>query len=185
MRVRKYEERDREDIRNVCKITAGDFFQKNEKRLEAAAVLYNDYYSDNEPENIYVLADDSDRAVGYILCSRDYDRFMQLHKTVYRDKVRKLSPFYPFLITGSVYCLKKIKGHHVHLHIDILPEYQRQGWGTKLIDALCEHLKEEGETHLSVSSISRKAPAYAFYRKYGFSEIYSFGLGSVALSIDL
>ena len=64
MKVRKYEAKDREDIRNVCKVTAGEFFQKNEKRLEAAAVLYNDYYSDNEPENIFVLADEDDRAVG-------------------------------------------------------------------------------------------------------------------------
>ncbi|KAF8600981.1 acyl-CoA N-acyltransferase [Ceratobasidium sp. AG-I] len=55
-----------------------------------------------------------------------------------------------------------------HIHINILPQAQRQGWGVKLIDYAVEHLKEQGQSGLFLGIDSRNHNARAFYLKVGF-----------------
>ncbi|KIY67963.1 acyl-CoA N-acyltransferase [Cylindrobasidium torrendii FP15055 ss-10] len=62
-----------------------------------------------------------------------------------------------------------------HLHINILPEYQRKGWGRKLIQVAARHLEREqneairGKVWLGMDS--RNTEAKAFYSKLGFRDI--------------
>ena len=58
-----------------------------------------------------------------------------------------------------------------HLHIDLLPRLQRQGWGRRLIDTLVGRLRATGShgVHLGVAAANTKAQA--FYRAVGFSEL--------------
>ncbi len=185
MRIRRYIESDKERLRYICKITAGPDFQKSEKRLEAAAIIYNDYFTENEADNIFVLADDNDEAVGYILSSTDYDKYRRLNKSIYLKKSAKCGFFAVLCITGSLYALSKIKDRPAHLHIDILPQYQHKGWGRVLIDAECENLKGKNIEYLSVNNISRKSPAYPFYISYGFREYRHLVGNNYSLSIRL
>lgn len=55
-----------------------------------------------------------------------------------------------------------------HLHIDILPEYQGQGIGTRLMKTFEDHLIKHGVpgVHLYTSSLNRKA--VPFYQKMGY-----------------
>ena len=55
-----------------------------------------------------------------------------------------------------------------HLHIDILPQGQGQGWGRKLIDRLLQELRNEQiqAVHLGVGA--RNSNAIGFYEHVGF-----------------
>ena len=57
-----------------------------------------------------------------------------------------------------------------HLHIDLLPEAQGQGFGRRLIERLIGQLDERGSSgvHLGVSKANHRA--IAFYRHVGFVE---------------
>ncbi|MBI3677432.1 MAG: GNAT family N-acetyltransferase [Proteobacteria bacterium] len=58
-----------------------------------------------------------------------------------------------------------------HLHINLLPRLQGQGWGKRLIDRWLETMKKNGSrgVHLGVGAVN--ARAVDFYRAYGFEEI--------------
>lgn len=59
-----------------------------------------------------------------------------------------------------------------HLHIDILADYQRQGWGTKLIKEAVGFLKEEkGLNALWLGLDPRNMAAKRFYQRIGFKSI--------------
>lgn len=185
MKIRKYKASDKSDLQYICKETAWDNYKNNDKKLQSVVVMFNDYFTENEPENIFVLADDNDKAVGYVICSSDYDKFVKLNSTEYSKRLLKTCPSQIFFFKLFLYNLKKIKSRPVHFHIDILPQYQRQGWGTKLLDALCEHLKNNGINHLSGCCINKNSPGYKMYSKYGFKEIYKYTGNIVSISMDL
>ena len=56
-----------------------------------------------------------------------------------------------------------------HLHIDILPSHQRQGFGRQLITALLEQLKSEGCRGVYLGVGRENIGAIAFYERNGFS----------------
>ena len=59
-----------------------------------------------------------------------------------------------------------------HLHIDILPQYQRQGWGRKLIGCAVKYLREEkGLDSLWLGLDPRNANGRRFYERLGFKEV--------------
>lgn len=58
-----------------------------------------------------------------------------------------------------------------HLHIDLLPELQGQGWGRRLIDTLIEALRARGVTGLHLAADVRNEGAIAFYPRVGFTRI--------------
>ena len=64
--VRKYEEKDKENLRKICLETSSIPVETHEQRA-FLYLMYNDYYSEVEPHNIFVAANDNDEAVGYIL----------------------------------------------------------------------------------------------------------------------
>jgi ribosomal protein S18 acetylase RimI-like enzyme len=62
-------------------------------------------------------------------------------------------------------------GYRAHLHINILPGYQRRGLGSGLMAAFTAKLKEEGHSRVYLETSNHNQKALAFYRKYGFEEI--------------
>lgn len=70
-----------------------------------------------------------------------------------------------------------------HIHIDILPEYQRQGWGKKLMGAAVEHLRSVGKTGLHVGVSLENEDGERFYNKLGFKPIQGPG-GAKWLGLD-
>lgn len=59
-----------------------------------------------------------------------------------------------------------------HLHIDILPSYQRQGWGRALIGRLVGFLKEEkGLEGVWLGMDPNNLDAGKFYRRLGFGDV--------------
>lgn len=64
-----------------------------------------------------------------------------------------------------------LDNYPAHLHIDLLPVGQGQGWGRKLIETLLARLRELGApgVHLGVGSSNLRA--IAFYEKVGFQRL--------------
>ncbi len=185
MTIRPYRATDRDRLRRICRETAAKPFQKSRRTLEAVTLIYNDYFTAYEPAHILVLADESDRAVGYILCATDYRDFVRRYRTTYLRRVLCTAPDQAVCLLGYLWCLCKIKDRPVHFHMDILPPYQRQGWGTQLMDALCRHLQAMGIAYLSCCGVSRDSAGYKMYRKYGFTESYDYGHNTVSLALRL
>lgn len=185
MQIRKYCENDKTNVREICKQTAFESYKKNPKKLETVPIMFCDYFTEQEPENIFVLADDDDKAVGYIICSADYEKFRRLMSSEYVQRVKNTRSREIMCLRTFLHFLKEIKDRPVHMHIDILPDYQRQGWGTKLIDALVGHLKEQGINHLSICSVNPNSAGFCLYKKYGFYEYKKHMGGSVSLTLDI
>ncbi|KAF4602100.1 hypothetical protein EYR40_005302 [Pleurotus pulmonarius] len=77
-----------------------------------------------------------------------------------------------------------IKFSAAHLHIDILEEYQRQGWGRKLIAEVVKSLEERGLRGVWVGLDTRNDNAKKFYAKLGFKDIDGAPDGNMGLKFE-
>lgn len=173
MKIRSFEEKDRENCREICLKTATD--PQYVKSKELVCLLYCDYYLDNEPDNCFVLADDEDSAIGYILSAEDHWAYDQGMKP-YLKKVRKLS-FGQWLahVVANLSDRLMAKKYPAHLHIDILPEGQRKGFGTELIKTLEDHLKEKGVKGVLLGVGGLNTGAHRFYERNGYTLLRNYG----------
>ncbi|CEL54719.1 hypothetical protein RSOLAG1IB_07253 [Rhizoctonia solani AG-1 IB] len=55
-----------------------------------------------------------------------------------------------------------------HIHINLLPQAQKKGWGRKLINEAVKTLKTEGQSSLFVGIDSKNHNSRAFYLRIGF-----------------
>ncbi|KZO90502.1 acyl-CoA N-acyltransferase [Calocera viscosa TUFC12733] len=60
-----------------------------------------------------------------------------------------------------------------HLHIDILPSYQRSGWGRKMVDTVVRHLSSRGYRGVWAGIDSRNEEGRKWYVKLGFRRVES------------
>ncbi|EJU05154.1 acyl-CoA N-acyltransferase [Dacryopinax primogenitus] len=60
-----------------------------------------------------------------------------------------------------------------HLHIDILPAYQRTGWGRKMVHTIIEHLSSKGYKGVWAGIDSRNEAGRRWYIKLGFRRVES------------
>lgn len=185
VKIRKYRESDKERLRYICRETAGEYFRKDAEMLSAVPVIYNDYFTESEPQNIFVATDENDEAFGYIICCAEPQSFRKKMIKKYIPKaVKKSVKMLPACMGYMASLSMAKKDERVHLHIDLLPEIQRMGVGTLLIDSLRNHLKNEGIKKLCVNTIDPNEPAYKFYKKYGFKNNKPLPMGLVSLIIS-
>lgn len=134
--------------------------------------MYCDYYMDNQPQFCFVAESDG-QVIGYILCSADCDDYAEKMDELYLPLVRKLSgkDHLRFVTQLKVEQRYIRAGYTAHLHINILPDYQRQGIGTQLMDALLARLTETCVEGVYLVCSNKNEQARAFYEKYGFDDI--------------
>lgn len=58
-----------------------------------------------------------------------------------------------------------------HLHIDLLPVLQGQGWGRRLINTMAVQLRGEGVSGLHLVAADTNLAALAFYDRLGFTRL--------------
>ena len=183
--IRSYRPSDREALRMICMETADESLKKSDRLLNAVPVIYNDYFTDCEPQHIFVAADENDEAVGYVICSADTKRFLKEMRRRYIPEAARRHPEMLFVALAYVAAvLRHGKNYPAHLHIDILPAYQHVGAGTALIDALRSHLHDCGVQTVYINSMTYDTPAYKFYKKYGFTEAGKLGFGFFTLAVS-
>ena len=66
---------------------------------------------------------------------------------------------------------QSVMGESDMMNVAVSPDYRRQGIGEGLVKALCDRLKEQGNTCLTLEVRVSNAPAIALYEKLGFVEV--------------
>ena len=181
--IRPFEKRDFETVRDICLLNAGD--PRTDKQKAFILSTYCDYYIEKEPYNCFVAVNEKDDAVGYIFCAENYRRFAKTYFSEYPLRAGKYGPAKYFASRFAYGPQKKYSPEYpAHLHIDLLPDYQRKGLGSRLVDTLAEHLSEKGVPGLMLTVGKSNHKGISFYKKYGFIELGS-SVGAVAMGIKI
>lgn len=152
-------------------------------------------YVARHPDLAFVLETDDGRVVGYVVGTPDTcafeDWFAQEWWPRFADRWPRPESEATRQDGTLIYAYGRRAGaepygdtHPAHLHIDLLPEVQGQGWGRRLIETLLAALRERGVTGLHLVASSENAGALAFYRRLGFRPVPSHE-GVQAFAIDL
>ena len=183
---RKYQEKDRENVREINMMTNKKFLQKNEKMKNAGAMMFVDYYLDFEPENVIVAVNEDDQAVGYCVASTNKELMREKMRKVYLPKISKtrwyLGIFTRFMINTSYKMDTRFgAGFHINIHHD----YQGQKIGPRLLTEMGKHLLNCGFKQMYLVTQNRKTRGYGFYMHFGFKEAAKCAAGSLCLTYDL
>lgn len=182
--IRPYRPADRDAIYEICLLTAD--------RGEDATALYRDPellgdlfagpYAYLEPDYAFVL-DDGGRAVGYVLGAPDTPKFARDMRDRWLPLVgaRHPAPQGPpenrdeemaaVLHDTDRFDVPELADYPAHLHIDLLPAYQRKGFGRGLINTLLAALRDAGVPRVHLGMVSTNTRARAFYDRVGFHVI--------------
>ncbi|KAK7470496.1 hypothetical protein VKT23_001922 [Stygiomarasmius scandens] len=185
--IRRALESDASALSRICLLTAdaGSTAESLHDYGELPGLVYAVPYVKLPTTWGFVLVDESKgEAVGYVLGSKDtrtYEAYAAQHW--WPPLAEKYPPSMAVKPADERY-MKLLRNMHVapeanmnfaaaHLHIDILPEYQKQGWGRKLIAAAIEHLKGEQVEGDGVwlGLDPRNTGARKFYERLGFKDI--------------
>ncbi|MBQ6022925.1 MAG: GNAT family N-acetyltransferase [Clostridia bacterium] len=165
-----YEPKYKEDVRFVCLNSEGPCADPPEVQ-NFVITTYCDYYIEREPENCFVAVNEEDRAVAYIICAESFDRFESVFYGTYASRLKGQKHVYKASMHSADPQRKFKSEYPAHLHIDVLPQYQRQGLGHKLVDRLAEHLRAKRVPGVMLTVGSQNQVGQSFYRKYGFTQL--------------
>lgn len=170
--VRPYDKKDFRFVQDVCVATSQTVDKDTPLDRALVCAMYCDYYLDNQSEFCFVAEDDG-KVIGYILCGADVDDYDSKMQNLYYPLIHKLNgnAYFDFVASRKIEQRYIRNGYTAHLHIDVLPEYQRQGIGTKLFETLCQKLKEVCVEGLYLICAKKNQPARNFYEKCGLEDI--------------
>lgn len=171
--VRPYQKKDFRYVQDICLATSWLADKPTPTNRALLCSMYCDYYLDNESEFCLVAVDENDLPVGYILCSVNLGDYREQMTEQYLPLIRKLSGSDYFRFAAEVKLEQRFikQGYTAHLHIDILNEYQQQGVGTQLLDALLVKLKDNFVEGVYLVCGINNEDAKTFYENRGFDDI--------------
>lgn len=166
--IKTYSPEYREDVQMICRKTGPGEALTVDRVRDYILSAYCNYYIDNEPENVFVLVDESNRAQGYIFCAEDYKKYLKKFKP-YLKRIRQTG------IRHYAETLAEISGHLVfskkypaHLHINLNEDFRGGGNGSKMIETLCEHLRKKNVGGVMLITGQGNTGAVRFYKRNGF-----------------
>jgi ribosomal protein S18 acetylase RimI-like enzyme len=140
-------------------------------------------YAVLEPELTFVVDDGHGQAVGYILGTSDTTEFAKRFRDEWLPTVGDRwpapqgEPATPgaemayLLHTPERMVRPDLAGYPAHLHIDVLPDFQRSGHGRGLMTAFLGALAAKGVPAVHLAMLATNTSARAFYDRLGFHEI--------------
>lgn len=183
--LRPYRAGDRNAVYDIC-VRTGAAGEDATHLLRDPALLGHVYagpYLALAPDLAFVVEDD-DGVAAYILGTADTAEFEDRMEHEWWPELRRRYPTYR-ADAGAVFDDLLIALMHSpvrtqeglmatypsHLHIDLLPRLQGQGWGRRLIDTLLDRFRATGSrgVHLGVATANTKAQA--FYHVVGFTKL--------------
>jgi ribosomal protein S18 acetylase RimI-like enzyme len=182
--IRLYRPTDLRAVYDVCVRTAdaGGDARGQYETDDLMGDLFAGPYIHLEPDLSFVLEDDG-RIVGYVLGTADTGRFAAAYRETW---IPLLADRYPALDRpAETETERMLEGHHnpeamvrpaladypAHLHIDLLPGYQRRGLGRQLMQTMLAALAGAGAPAVFVGVLSANTAARAFYDRLGFAEV--------------
>jgi GNAT superfamily N-acetyltransferase len=199
--LRPYRPSDAQALREVCLRTAQTGGDATGLYVSDALMpdVFATPYVEFAPELAFVL--DSTREVGqrvqgYILGVADTASFVSWFRAAW---VPKLALAYEHVVPPRTRCelirhlgftpermlIPELERYPAHLHVDILPPLQRQGWGRALMNALIAALRERRVPGLHLTMDAANVEARRFYDRLGFRELESSKPEAPALGIEL
>lgn len=183
-RIRPYRPGDEAELASVCLRTAdsgGDATGMLEDD-ELWANLFVLPYVERHPELAFVVETDAGHVSGYIVAAADTDAFERWFRSSWWPRFAQRWPQPAAELSEQDRLLRYayargaepnpyVAAYPAHLHIDLLPELQRQGFGRQLIAALVEALRAAGVSGLHAVPFAQNAGAVRFYERLGFSEV--------------
>ncbi|MFD4029728.1 GNAT family N-acetyltransferase [Streptomyces sp. NPDC058637] len=183
--VRSYRPGDRDALADICISTADNGGDSRHLYPDPGLMpaLFAEPYAHLEPELTFVLDDGTGQAVGYILGTADTRRFADAFREVWLPRVTERFPapagpprthaehMTALLYDAERMILPQLDGHPAHLHIDLLPPWQRKGYGRELMGTFLGALHTRGVPAVHLSMLTANTPARAFYDRLGFHEI--------------
>jgi ribosomal protein S18 acetylase RimI-like enzyme len=177
--IRPYRPEDREDLYEIC-VRTGDNGADASSLYPDPRILPDIFvgpYLAQEPGLAHVVADTggADRALGYILGTADTRRFVARYLAEWLPGVVDRYPDdggrghelrHPEAMLGP-----GVDKYPAHLHIDLLPEAQGQGFGRELMQVFLAALRERGVARVHLGMGAANHGARAFYDRLGFEEL--------------
>ena len=160
-------------MRHICLATSTEQAREKKALGDAFLLAFCDYYARAETEHCFVAVNEKDVPIGYILCAPSFERW---EKGVRENECKQGSflarTIAKTIVKGEADSMRPFADRYpAHLHIDLLPECQRMGLGTRLMDTLISHLRELGIPGVMLGVAGDNEKGINFYRCYGFSEL--------------
>ncbi len=167
--VRGYKDKDREAVERICIETGPAAALSDARERELLLYMYCRYYTSKSKESCFVGADENDKPVGYIFCAPDRKKYKREYLRDEVAAIRKLSFSRSLLALGEIFIsIPFEKKYPAHLHIDLSDGYRSQGLGSRLVDALCGKLNNDGVKGVMLIVGGDNKGAIRFYQKNGF-----------------
>lgn len=181
-RIRPFRAGDEADLADVCLRTA-------DAGADATGVLSDDRlwaelfvlpYVARHPNTAFVVEGDA-RVLGYIVSAPDTDAFEAWFRRIWwpargsrfprPGADRRESGLLAYADARGSRPDPRAADYPAHLHIDLLPELQGQGFGRALVERLSEELRSLGVSGLHLVASADNTSAVAFYDRLGFTRL--------------
>ncbi|GAA4557389.1 GNAT family N-acetyltransferase [Streptomyces collinus] len=183
--IRPYRSEDRPALDDICIRTAhhGEDSRPHYADPGVFPATFAAPYVHLEPDLAFVLDDGQGQAVGYILGAADTARFAEAFRVTWLPLVADRYPEPPrpprtpdeamagLLHDPERMVLPELAAHPAHLHIDLLSDWQRRGYGRRLMRTLLQALHDRGVPAVHLAMATANTRARAFYARMGFEEI--------------
>jgi ribosomal protein S18 acetylase RimI-like enzyme len=196
--IRPYRPEDRDAVARICLLTADagadatGIFEDDDLWAEVFVLPY----VERHPDLAFVVETADGRVAGYLVCAPDTREFEDWFHDEWWPRFAERWPNPEAVRTrqdGTLrYAYDRKAGaepygddYPAHLHIDLLPELQGQGWGRRLIETLATELRARGVTGLHLAAASENSGALAFYPRVGFTPLPSHeGVQAFGMRLD-
>lgn len=183
--MRPFHPSDRVGVADVCVRTAHNGGDSRHIYADPHIMptLFAAPYCHLEPELAFVLDDGSGGVGGYIVGTADTERFARAFRDRWIPRVADRYPPLPgppgtptqemiaLLHEPERMVLPELSAYPAHLHIDLLPAWQRRGHGRQLMETLRAALHARGVPAVHLGMVTANTGARAFYDRLGFHEI--------------
>ena len=188
IQIRPYQPEFLPDLYRIC-LETGDSGRDASPQFtdpELLGAFFAAPYAILEPDLTFVLQDEAG-VCGYILGSRDSNRFADWMKHEWLPRWRAKHPLtvqahsspetlrYQERIIGLMHrgyvpydCVLE---YPAHLHIDLLPRAQGQGWGRALMNTFLDRLRELEVPGVHLGVGKSNPGAIQFYERLGFARL--------------
>jgi ribosomal protein S18 acetylase RimI-like enzyme len=178
--IRPYRADDRDALYDICVRTAdaGEDARGRYSDDHLMGDLFAVSYATLEPGLAFVLDDGRGHAVGYIVGTSDTRAFVKRYAAEwtpiagrrYGDDERDRDML-QLLHHPEHMIVPALADYPAHLHMNVLPGYQRQGHGRGLMETFLAAANRAGAERVWLGMLTANVKARAFYDRVGFTEL--------------
>ncbi|MFF1574646.1 GNAT family N-acetyltransferase [Leifsonia sp. NPDC058292] len=193
--IRAYRPADRNDVFEICVRTGASGGDATGLYSDETLLpdIFADPYLTFQPDLAFVV-DTGERAAGYIISVGDSVAFADWYRSEWAPGFEARHPvtaatseeereLIAYGANPGGILIPEVAEFPAHLHIDLLPELQGQGFGRGLIRTLLAELHRRGVPGVFLSMSASNTSARAFYDRLGFTEVPSSTPGGPVLAI--